>query len=654
MNSSQDESAYEFLRHFEAEFSCPDTQVMRQWLHIARRHTKQTELVPGLVSIATELHGLGWSLVHFPEFTSELSHAEKIGSLRAIYEDLSPRELNWYQLRDLGFDPSELRLSPPDANVFLGQCVGEYQVIRLIGTGGTCHVFEVCNQATRLTYAAKVPRRCDDSRVDAEVKRLLAVEAGVLSQFSDDEALPNLIDYLEDQDRVVLVLELIRGVHLGDFAKNVRRTLDVERSNWKLLHVIARLARIIDRLHQRGLLLGDIKPANVMVQDDGTIRIIDFNVSRIQYLHSGWKNVAGGTADYMHPSALRRLSSSKLSDLGDADDEFIEWLDIKEDLFSLGILGLELLTGSGTADAHRSATGSPQSISLDGLRAIAVARGLPDSIANVISAACARRWDPGFETAADFADACVAVSRQGSTTAVMPRRRPLVNAWRLGSRYGFTLISNALVSQSSITVVDDRFYVEVAATRSLIGAISLMFTEAKLLSLPIVPEIRLLPALLRRVKALSPDSLDWAVKLNGLEFEWQLCNCSDLRLVSNRRAVDVFDRSSKLQQIAAIRDETLEWVHSLFCNWHAALGNSDPHCVLPLEFAMTTQLTPFHPHYRASWQSLAFQCGLSKQVVEEFVSATHSTTASPGPWDSVRMINRVIMSRLLWSQDGGV
>ncbi|MFM7115098.1 MAG: protein kinase domain-containing protein [Planctomycetota bacterium] len=106
------------------------------------------------------------------------------------------------------------------------------------------------------------------------------------------------------------------------------RGMDCQRS---LLWMFARVAEALDFAHSRGVVHGDIKPANILVSDDGNPLLLDFHLASGGETSSGPKYI-GGTLPYMSPQQLRSLEDNQP-------------IDTSSDLFSLGVVMYELLGG---------------------------------------------------------------------------------------------------------------------------------------------------------------------------------------------------------------------------------------------------------------------------------------------------------------------
>lgn len=147
----------------------------------------------------------------------------------------------------------------------------------------------------------------------------------------------------EDRDDTITSSDNVdRARSLSDDAAQCRGLSDdvatplqrLRRLNKEQLAVwmFERLAGALSHSHARGVLHGDLKPANVLIRNDGEPALMDFNLSRSLRRTSG--AIVGGTLAYMSPENLRQMMQGT-----DTDDE-------RSDIYSLGMMLFELLTGS--------------------------------------------------------------------------------------------------------------------------------------------------------------------------------------------------------------------------------------------------------------------------------------------------------------------
>ena len=130
-------------------------------------------------------------------------------------------------------------------------------------------------------------------------------------------------------DQPYLAMELVRGEPLGDWARRVRPDLATR------VRLLVAIADAVQHAHQRGLIHRDLKPGNVLVDGDGRPKVLDFGIARLLdderdrslATHTGQ---VLGTLAYMSPEQAN----------GDA-----ERVDVRSDVYSLAVLGFELLGG---------------------------------------------------------------------------------------------------------------------------------------------------------------------------------------------------------------------------------------------------------------------------------------------------------------------
>jgi len=149
----------------------------------------------------------------------------------------------------------------------LGKRIGHYRIVAHLGQGGMGDVFEAEDETLQRRVALKSISAED--RPSAREKSRFLREARILSSL-DHLGICRIYDYLEGDDRDHLVLELVRGETLSNFDANRSTKLDVIE---QLLEVLV-LAHAADIIHR------DLKPDNVMVTNEGVVKILDFGLAR--------------------------------------------------------------------------------------------------------------------------------------------------------------------------------------------------------------------------------------------------------------------------------------------------------------------------------------------------------------------------------------
>src|SRR5678815_4715516 len=150
----------------------------------------------------------------------------------------------------------------------IGQCVGRYRLLAVIGSGAMGVVYRAHDPELRRDVAVKLMR--SELSKPPRTRAWLLREGQAMAQLSH----PNVVAVYDtgvDRDRVFIAMELVHGVTL-------RRKLEVETS-WRVaIAAYLQTARGLAAAHAAGLVHRDFKPDNVLVGDDGRVRVGDFGL----------------------------------------------------------------------------------------------------------------------------------------------------------------------------------------------------------------------------------------------------------------------------------------------------------------------------------------------------------------------------------------
>ncbi len=204
-----------------------------------------------------------------------------------------------------------------------GQKVGDrYEIIRSIGEGGMANVYLARDVILNRLVAVKILR--GDLADDEKFVRRFQREAIAASSLNH----PNIVelyDVGEDNGKYFIVMEYVEGKTLKSLIKK-RGALTLP----EVQDIMLQLTSAIAHAHESYIVHRDIKPQNVIIMDDGRVKVMDFGIaSRLNSNELTQTNSVMGTVYYLPPEQANGTSST-----------------FKSDIYSLGILMYELVTGS--------------------------------------------------------------------------------------------------------------------------------------------------------------------------------------------------------------------------------------------------------------------------------------------------------------------
>jgi len=197
-----------------------------------------------------------------------------------------------------------------------------YEILELVGTGGMAKVYKArCHRLNRLV-AIKILR--EDLSQDAEFRRRFHDESQAVAMLSH----PNIVavyDVSRSSELEYIVMELIDGITLKQYMQKKGNKL-----NWReALHFITQITKALGHAHSRGIIHRDIKPHNIMVLRDGSVKVADFGIARVASGgHSTLTQEALGSVHYISPEQARGSH-----------------IDARSDLYSTGVVLYEMITG---------------------------------------------------------------------------------------------------------------------------------------------------------------------------------------------------------------------------------------------------------------------------------------------------------------------
>ena len=207
----------------------------------------------------------------------------------------------------------------------------KYEVVKEIGRGGMSVVYLARDYVTGEYLAIKDVERNGEEN-NRVVVQSLAGEGRLLKRLSNPH-LPKIYDIIEDKDSIMVVMEYIEGTSMDNVLKKKGAQAEADVYRWGM-----EICEVFDYLHKQipPIVYRDMKPANLMLLADGSVKLIDFGTARTQkvgmVMHSD--TVCIGTEGFAAPEQFGGISQS----------------DARTDIFCLGATLYNLVTGHSPCD----------------------------------------------------------------------------------------------------------------------------------------------------------------------------------------------------------------------------------------------------------------------------------------------------------------
>ena len=251
-----------------------------------------------------------------------------------------------------------------------------YEILEVIGTGGMAVVYKArCHRLNRLV-AIKILK--DDYLEDEDFRRRFHAESQAVAMLSH----PNIVSVYDVSTSIsmeadYIVMELIEGITLKQYMEK-KGVL-----NWKeTLHFAMQIAKALEHAHSRGVVHRDIKPHNVMVLKNGSVKVADFGIARMMSKGDTLTKEALGSVHYISPEQAKG---------GRVDN--------RSDIYSLGVVMYEMMSGRPPYEGDSPVAVAIQHISGGAVMPSTLNPNIPGGMEQIIMKAMARELQDRYETA---------------------------------------------------------------------------------------------------------------------------------------------------------------------------------------------------------------------------------------------------------------
>lgn len=207
---------------------------------------------------------------------------------------------------------------------------GKYEILREIGRGGMSVVYLAMDKRLNKQWAIKEFRKDKDDASKQVALKALLDEANLMKKL-DHPTLPRIVDIIDNHQTVYVIMDYIEG-------ESLNKVLDAygAQPQEAVIEWAKQLSDVLDYLHTQNppVIYRDMKPANIMLKPDGTVRLIDFGIAREYKEGKAGDTEAIGTRGYAAPEQFGGKGQT----------------DARTDIYSLGVTLYHLVTGKNPAE----------------------------------------------------------------------------------------------------------------------------------------------------------------------------------------------------------------------------------------------------------------------------------------------------------------
>lgn len=199
---------------------------------------------------------------------------------------------------------------------------GRYKIVELTGIGGMANVYKAIDMSDEKTVALKLLK--EEYLTNSEFVKRFKNESKAISLLAH----PNIVkvyDVCFDGDMHAIIMEYVDGITLKEYISAQGKL------SWKeAVYFAIQILRALQHAHDKGIVHRDIKPHNIMLLKDGTIKVMDFGIAR--FARSETMTVSDKTIGSVHYISPEQARGGQVTD--------------KADIYSLGVMMFEMLTGT--------------------------------------------------------------------------------------------------------------------------------------------------------------------------------------------------------------------------------------------------------------------------------------------------------------------
>ncbi len=264
--------------------------------------------------------------------------------------------------------------------------ISKYEILSKLGHGAMGIVYKGFDPLIQREVALKTIRKdfLRDQEVDLEMVlyrfRMEAQASGRLNH-------PNIVsiyEFDEDDDTFFIAMEIVTGMELKDYFNKNERFISMAM----IADILYQLLDALAHSHERGVIHRDIKPANIIIMENYQIKVADFGIASVESSEHTKIGSILGTPGYMSPEQIQG-----------------EKVDARSDLFSVGVIFYQFLTGEKPFDGTTFPTLIHKILNLDPIPPSQLNSSIPSALNAVVMKAIAKEPADRFQNATEFSSA---------------------------------------------------------------------------------------------------------------------------------------------------------------------------------------------------------------------------------------------------------
>jgi len=255
---------------------------------------------------------------------------------------------------------------------------GRYELQRVIGVGGMAVVYRAIDLLTNMPVAVKMLNQ--EYLGNQEVCRRFRNESKAIAMLKHKNIV-KIYDVSDSSDCLFIVMEVINGITLKDYIEQ-QGTL-----TWReTVHFTSQILRALKHAHSKGIVHRDIKPQNIMLMENGDIKVMDFGIAMVSdYDAATIGDQAVGSVHYISPEQARGSKT-----------------DARADLYSLGVMMYEMLTGRVPFDGSDAVSIAVMHLQAEARTPRQINPSIPEGLEEITMQAMQKDPERRYQTAADM------------------------------------------------------------------------------------------------------------------------------------------------------------------------------------------------------------------------------------------------------------